>query len=52
VVRDAAGELVTAATVPLALGLAGDIPVVIGKIAGPAAGAGAGGAGFVLLVAL
>ncbi|HZU89152.1 MAG TPA: DUF6328 family protein [Stellaceae bacterium] len=44
--------LVTAATAPLAFGLAGDILVVIGKIAGPAAGAGAGGAGFVLLVAL
>jgi hypothetical protein len=38
--------------VPLALGLAGDIAVVIGKIAGPATGTEAGGAGFVLLVAL
>lgn len=46
------GMLITAATVPLALGLAGDINVVIGKIAGPAVGAEAGGAGLVLLVAL
>jgi hypothetical protein len=44
--------LITAATVPLALGLAGDVHVVIGKIAGPVAGAAAGAAGLVLLVAL
>ena len=44
--------LVTAATVPLAFGLAGDVDVVIGKIAGPVVGAATGAAGFVLLAAL
>ncbi|HJU17218.1 MAG TPA: DUF6328 family protein [Stellaceae bacterium] len=44
--------LITAATVPLALGLAGDVHVVIGKIAGPVVGAASGGAGFALLAAL
>lgn len=43
---------VTTATAPLALGLAGDIYVVIEKIAGPAAGITAGAVGFAALVGL
>jgi hypothetical protein len=44
--------LVTAATVPLALGLAGDIYVVIGKIFDPAAGLGAALFALFVLVGL
>jgi hypothetical protein len=45
--------LVTAATVPLALGLAGDVYVVITKIAAsPVAGVAAGGLALVFLVGL
>jgi len=45
--------LVTAATIPLALGLAGDTYVVIGKItASPAAAISAAGAAFTLLIGL
>jgi hypothetical protein len=44
--------LVTAVTAPLALGLAGDIYVVIEKIAGPTAGIAAGAVGFAALVGL
>jgi Family of unknown function (DUF6328) len=45
--------LVTAATVPLALGLAGDVYVVIAKIAGsPAAGMAAGGLALIFLIGL
>jgi hypothetical protein len=44
--------LVTAATAPLALGLAGDIYVVIGKIIGPATGLAAAAFGLVVLVGL
>ena len=44
--------LVTAATAPLALGLAGDIYVVIGKIMGPDTGIAAGVFGLVVLVGL
>jgi len=45
--------LVTAATIPLALGLAGDTYVVIGKItASPAAAISAAGAAFILLIGL
>jgi hypothetical protein len=47
------GWLITAATVPLALGLTGDVYVVITKIAGsPAVGAAAAGAALLLLVGL
>jgi hypothetical protein len=47
------GALVTAATVPLALGLAGDVYVVITKIAGsPAAGLAAGSLALVFLIGL
>ena len=47
------GALVTAATVPLALGLTENIYVVIAKIAGSSrAGLIAGGLAFVMLVAL
>jgi hypothetical protein len=44
--------LVTAATAPLALGLAGDIYVVIGKIIDPASGLAAAGFGLLVLVGL
>jgi len=44
--------LVTAATVPLALGLAGDIYVVIAKIAGVGAGLAATGLSLVVLLGL
>ena len=44
--------MVTAATVPLALGLAGDIYVVIGKIIGPQTGLAAGVFGLILLIGL
>jgi hypothetical protein len=44
--------LVTAATVPLALGLAGDVYVVIAKIGGDAAGIAAALAALVLLFVL
>src|SRR5205823_4110054 len=44
--------LLTAATVPLALGLAGDIYVVIGKILDPAIGVGAAAFALVVLVGL
>lgn len=45
--------LVTMATVPLALGLAGDLYVVIAKIAGsPAAGSAAGVFGLIVLIGL
>jgi len=44
--------LVTAATAPLALGLAGDIYVVIGKIIGPATGLAAAAFGLLVLVGL
>jgi uncharacterized protein DUF6328 len=44
--------LVTTATVPLALGLAGDIYVVIGKIIDPTTGVGAAVFAFVVLVGL
>lgn len=47
-----AGWLITLATVPLALGLAGDLYVVIAKIAGTAAGLIAGIGGLVLLFGL
>ena len=44
---------VTAATVPLGLGLAGDVYVVIAKISGsPAVGSAAGASVFVVLSAL
>lgn len=45
-------RLVTAATAPLAFGLAGDIYVVIEKIAGAMAGLVAGSAGLALLLGL
>jgi len=44
--------LITAATLPLALGLAGDVYVVIGKIVGPHTGVWAGALSLVLLLAL
>ena len=44
--------LVTAATVPLALGMAGDIYVVIGKIIGPTTGLTAAAFGLVVLTGL
>jgi hypothetical protein len=44
--------LMTAATAPLALGLAGDIYVVIGKIIGPATGLAAGVFGLLVLLGL
>ena len=44
--------LVTAATVPLALGMAGDIYVVIGKIIGPTTGLTAAALGLVILTGL
>jgi hypothetical protein len=45
--------LVTVATIPLALGLAGDTYVVIGKItASPTAATSAAGAAFTLLIGL
>jgi Family of unknown function (DUF6328) len=44
--------LVTAATVPLALGMAGDIYVVIGKIIGPMTGLAAAAVGVVVLTGL
>src|SRR4051812_10659471 len=44
--------LLTAATAPLALGLAGDIYVVIGKIIGPATGLAAGVFGLLVLLGL
>ena len=44
--------LVTAATVPLALGMAGDIYVVIGKIIGPTTGLLAAVLGLVVLAGL
>ena len=44
--------LVTSATVPLALGMAGDIYVVIGKIIGPTAGLFAAALGLVVLAGL
>ena len=44
--------LVTAATAPLALGLAGDIYVVIGKISGPATGVAAAALSLGILVGL
>ena len=44
--------LVTAATAPLALGLAGDIYVVIGKIIDPTAGLGAAAFAFLVLAGL
>jgi len=44
--------MVTAATVPLALGLAGDIYVVIGKIIGPQTGLAAGVFGLIVLIGL
>ena len=44
--------LVTAATVPLALGMAGDIYVVIGKIIGPTTGLFAAALGLVVLTGL
>ncbi len=44
--------LVTAATVPLALGMAGDIYVVIGKIIGPTTGLFAAAVGLVVLAGL
>src|SRR5205807_6160865 len=44
--------LVTAATVPLALGMAGDIYVVIGKIIGPTTGLAAGVFGLIVLIGL
>jgi hypothetical protein len=44
--------LVTAATAPLALGLAGDIYVVIGKIIDPESGLAAAGFGLLVLVGL
>jgi hypothetical protein len=56
--EDAAGMhrvgswLVTAATAPLAFGLAGDIYVVIAKIAGPAAGGAAAVLGLIGLLGL
>jgi uncharacterized membrane protein YuzA (DUF378 family) len=56
--EDAAGMhrvgswLITAATAPLAFGLAGDIYVVIAKIAGPAAGVAAAVLGLIGLLGL
>jgi hypothetical protein len=44
--------LVTAATVPLALGMAGDIYVVIGEIIGPTIGLAAAAFGLVVLTGL
>jgi hypothetical protein len=44
--------MVTAATAPLALGLAGDIYVVIGKIIGPQTGLTAGVCGLIVLIGL
>jgi hypothetical protein len=44
--------MVTAATAPLALGLAGDIYVVIGKTIGPQTGLAAGVFGLIVLIGL
>ena len=44
--------LVTAATLPLALGLAGDIYVVIGKITGPTIGLAGAAFGLIVLIGL
>ena len=44
--------LVTAATLPLALGLTGDIYVVIGKIIGPTIGLAAAAFGLIVLIGL
>jgi len=44
--------MITVATAPLALGLAGDIYVVIGKIIGPEMGVAAGVFGLIVLIGL